>query len=178
VKALKLRANIYGVRYPDDALRALQDAGIRYHGWLPNYEAPKIFARHRFTVHIPRQQYVQVLPGIPTIRVFEALASAIPLISAPWRDIEGLFTSGKDYLVANDGEEMKRQMRFVLNEPAAANEIAQHGLQTVRARHTCAHRVNELLAICEELGIDLRPRRDERSLESNQALSAPATIQR
>jgi spore maturation protein CgeB len=133
----------------------LQDAHINYHGWLPNHEAPKVFARHHFTVHVPRQFYVQQLPGIPTIRVFEALACGIPLICAPWHDVEGLFTPGKDYLVAADGEAMKQQMRFLLNEPAAAKELAQHGLQTLLARHTCTHRVDELLAICGELGVDV-----------------------
>ena len=43
------------------------------------------------TVHVPRRPYVDALPGIPTIRVFEALACGIPLVSAPWRDEEGLF---------------------------------------------------------------------------------------
>jgi spore maturation protein CgeB len=154
VKALGLRANIYGVRYPDHALSALADARIDYHGWLPNYQAPQVFARHHLTVHIPRQLYVKLLPGIPTIRVFEALACGIPLVCSPWHDIEGLFTAGKDYLIAQDGEEMKQHLRYLLNEPDAARELAHHGLQTVRARHTCTHRVDELLAICEELGID------------------------
>ncbi len=52
---------------------------------------------------------------------------------------------------------MKKQLRFLLNEPAAAHELAAHGLKTLRARHTCAHRVDELLAICRELGIDTTP---------------------
>lgn len=173
-QALHLQANIYGVRYPDEALAALQDAGIRYHGWLPNHEAPKVFAHHRLTVHVPRQFYVQRLPGIPTIRVFEALACGIPLICAPWHDVEGLFTPGKDYLVAADGEAMKQQMRFLLNEPAAANELAQHGLKTLLARHTCTHRVDELLAICEELGIDVSA--DVR-LQIGQPLPVGETVQ-
>jgi spore maturation protein CgeB len=157
VKALGLSANIYGVRYPAHALSALAEAGIDYHGWLPNYKAPQVFARHRLTVHVPRQLYVKVLPGIPTIRVFEALACGIPLISSPWHDVEGLFTAGKDYLVAQDGAQMQQHLRFLLNEPAAAQELAAHGLKTVRARHTCTHRVDELLAICKELGIDTTP---------------------
>jgi len=169
-KALQLRANIYGVRYPDDALAALSDAGIHYHGWLANYEAPKVFARHRLTVHVPRQYYVQMLPGIPTIRVFEALACGIPLISAPWQDIEGLFMPGQDYLIAKDGEQMKQHMRLLINEPAAATELANHGLQTLLARHTCAHRVNELLTICDELGLDS-------SREYNKPLAVTETAQ-
>lgn len=157
VKALGLCGSIYGVRYPPEALDAVAEAGLRYHGWLPNYQVPRVFARHRLTVHVPRQPYVQALPGIPTIRVFEALACGIPLVCAPWQDVEGLFTPGKDYLVAQDGEQMRRHLGYLLHEPAAAAELAQHGLQTVRARHTCTHRVNELLTICQELGLDIAP---------------------
>jgi spore maturation protein CgeB len=54
---------------------------------------------------------VQALPGIPTIRVFEAFACGLPLVCAAWEDAEGLFTPGEDYLVAHDGREMTRQMR-------------------------------------------------------------------
>ncbi len=151
VRALGLRATVHGVRYPDDALATLDDAGIRYGGWLPNFEAPAVFARHRVTVHVPRRPYTRALPGIPTIRPFEALACAIPLVSAPWDDREGLFTPGADYLVARDGAEMTRTLRALLAEPAWAWSIAQHGLRTIRARHTCAHRAEQLLAIAAEL---------------------------
>ena len=34
-------------------------------------------------------------------------------------------------------------------------ELAEHGRATVAARHTCAHRVDELLTICAGLGRDL-----------------------
>ena len=82
------------------ASRQLAAAGIAYGGWLPNARVPQAFARHRVTVHVPRRPYVAALPGIPTIRVFEALACGIPLVSAPWDDTEGLFRPGTDYLVA------------------------------------------------------------------------------
>lgn len=157
VRRLGLQAEIYGVRYPQEALDALKSAGIVYKGWLPNYRAPEVFARFGVTVHIPRQPYVRLLPGIPTIRIFEALACGIPLVCSPWHDVEGLFTPGKDYLVAHNGDEMVAHLRLLLSEPAAAQELAAHGLRTLRARHTCAHRVIELFNICEELGIDTTP---------------------
>jgi spore maturation protein CgeB len=94
---------------------------------------------------------VQALPGIPTIRVFEALACGIPLVCAPWDDDEGLFEPGADYLVAQDGEQMKRHLHAVLHEPQLARALAQHGRRTILARHTCAHRVDELLGIYAEL---------------------------
>lgn len=151
VSALGLRGRVYGVRYPEEGRRALAAAGLGYGGWLPNYEVPSIFGRFRCTVHIPRRPYVERLPGIPTIRVFEALACGIPLITAPWEDREGLFTPGRDYLVARDGREMQRLLRAVLEDEELASELAAHGLRTVQSRHTCAHRVRELLAIRREL---------------------------
>jgi spore maturation protein CgeB len=153
VRRLALRARVHGVRYPDHAREALAAAGIEYAGWLPNYEAPETFARFGVTVHVPRRPYTEALPGIPTIRVFEALACGIALVSAPWDDAEGLFTPGADFLVARDGPEMERHLRDVLGDPALAGELAGHGRRTVLDRHTCAHRVDELLAIAASLGV-------------------------
>ncbi len=151
VRGLGLSAQVYGVRYPEEARAALADAGIRYCGWVANYEVPRVFAQFRVAVHIPRRPYVRDLPGIPTIRVFEALACGIPLISAPWDDCEHLFTPGADYLVARDGAEMKRLLRRVLEDDALARALARHGQKTILSRHTCAHRVDELLRICAEM---------------------------
>jgi spore maturation protein CgeB len=153
VHRLGLKTRIYGVRYPQEAQNALREAGIEYTGWLPNYRAPEVFAHYRVTVHVPRRPYVQALPGIPTIRVFEALACGIPLVSAPWDDAEGLFTPGEDFLMAKDGAEMERILRTLMHEPVMGLQLAAHGLQTILARHTCAHRVDELMQICREIGI-------------------------
>jgi spore maturation protein CgeB len=147
VRALGLSARIYGVCYPDLAKQKLRKAGIEYGGWLPNYDAPAVFARYRATVHVPRRPYAQALPGIPTIRPFEALACGIPLVSAPWADVEGLFKPGKDFLVAESSEEMARHLGALVSDRDMAREIARHGRRTVLARHTCAHRVDELFGI-------------------------------
>jgi spore maturation protein CgeB len=151
-KALQLKATVRGVRYPQQALDALADAGIDYGGWIANAEAPLAFARNSVTVHIPRRPYVENLPGIPTIRVFEALACGIPLISAPWDDAENLFRPGRDYLVARDGEDMTRLLRDVLTDRELSNALVASGLETIQSRHTCRHRVDELLSILAECG--------------------------
>ncbi|MFD2816218.1 hypothetical protein ACFSYD_22840 [Paracoccus aerius] len=86
---LNLRATVRGVRYPDHALRQLAEASIAYGGWIANARAPEAFARHRVTVHVPRGPYVRELPGIPTIRPFEALACGIPWCRPPGRTPRG-----------------------------------------------------------------------------------------
>jgi spore maturation protein CgeB len=146
VKRLGLRACVYGVRYPAEALRELDDAGIEYGGWLPNYKVPEIFAQYRVTVHVPRRPYVEALPGIPTIRPFEALACGIPLISAPWEDREGLFSPGEDFLIAENGAAMTSDLSKLLHNESLCGRLRDHGLRTIRSRHTCAHRVDELFS--------------------------------
>jgi len=153
-RRLMLSGTVHGVRYPPRALAAIKAAGLGYKGWIANADAPLAFARHRMSVHVPRRPYVEALPGIPTIRVFEALACGIPLICAPWEDSEGLFRPGEDYLIARDGRQMERHMRAVLNEPGLAASLAAGGLETIRARHSCAHRVRELLQCIEDLRAD------------------------
>ena len=150
---LGLSARIHGVRYPPHALERLSNAGIAYAGSIANTDVPVAFARHRVTVHVPRRPYVESLPGIPTIRPFEALACGIPLVSAPWDDAEGLFRPG-DFRFAADGREMTRHLRELLSDPAAATEQVKCGLETIHARHTCGHRADELLAVLTRLGAE------------------------
>ncbi|MGP1355916.1 CgeB family protein [Roseicyclus sp.] len=154
VEALGLTATVRGVRYPEDALVRLRQAGIGYGGWVRNAAVPRLFARPRVAVHVPRRPYVEALPGIPTIRPFEALACGIPLVSAPWDDAEGLFRPGRDFLYARGGAEMAAQLARVLADPDLAADLAASGLETVRARHTCAHRVDELTGILGTLGAE------------------------
>jgi spore maturation protein CgeB len=155
--SLGLLARVHGVRYPPDARRALAEAGVEFAGYLPNFRVPEAFATAAATVHIPRRPYVRMLPGIPTIRVFEALACGIPLVCAPWDDTEELFTPGADFLVARSGIEMRGHLDAIRRDPELGAALSEHGRATIEARHSCAHRVDELLAICRTLGRDLCP---------------------
>src|SRR5207237_8599250 len=94
VKSMALAARVHGVRYPAAGRAALADAGIEFAGYLPNFRVPEAFAAAHMTVHIPRRPYAEALPGIPTIRVREALACGISLVQAPGQDQDDLFTPG------------------------------------------------------------------------------------
>jgi spore maturation protein CgeB len=150
-KEAALPLDIYGVRYPVEAVAALERHGARYHGWAANADAPRLFAHHLATVHVPRRYYARLLPGIPTIRMFEALACGIPLLSAPWSDSEGLFRPGEDFLFASDGAEMTRHLRAIAADPDLRASLARNGLETIRGRHSCAHRARELMAIVGQI---------------------------
>ncbi len=59
---------------------------------------------------------------------------------------------------------MTRLLRQLLAEPDFAAEMTACGLETVRARHTCSHRVDELLAIVASY----RPRSGARQIISEE----------
>lgn len=151
VKELGIKAKVYGVRYPAEAKQALKEAGIEYGGYLPNYKVPEVFSKYKITVHVPRRPYVEMLPGIPTIRPFEAMACGIPLICSPWRDTENLFRPGEDYFLAKDGNDMAYKMAEVLKSAQLADSLSKNGRETIEKRHTCRHRAEELEKIILEI---------------------------
>jgi spore maturation protein CgeB len=147
---LRLATQIYGVRYPEHAQALLRAHNVDYRGWLPNHKAPAAFAQARVTVHVPRGPYVRALPGIPTIRVFEALACGIPLVCSPWSDCEGLFPPGC-YLSAASGTEMSEALADILNNDDFASDLVTKGLRAIHEAHTCRHRAVQLVEIVEQL---------------------------
>lgn len=167
VRELSLKAQLHGVRYPEEAKRALKEAGIEYKDWLPNYLVPQVFAQFRLTVHIPRRPYTESLRGIPTIRPFEALACGIPLISSPWEDSEGLFTEGVDFLMAHSGQEMKHLINEIMHNKGLSESLSVHGRRTILKRHTCAHRVDELLRILQQLSSSSSVEGEPSSIQEN-----------
>ena len=60
-----------------------------------------------------------------------------------------LFTPGRDFLVARDGAEMTGHLHRLREDPDLRADLAAHGLATIHARHSCAHRVDELLGIVD-----------------------------
>jgi spore maturation protein CgeB len=162
VQHLGFDASVHGVRYPGHALSLLMSAGIRYLGWLPNHLVPQAFAGARVTIHIPRQPYSGALSGIPTIRVFEALACGIPLVCSPWSDEERLFPPGV-YVEAATGAGMTAALKMLLADPEMASELSRRGREAIERRHTCRHRVEELLSITGSIRA-ARPRRAEAAI--------------
>ncbi len=146
------RILVHGVRYPDNALQMLRDSGIDFRGYLPNLSAPIAYAQTHIALHVPRRHYTNGLSGIPTIRVFEALACGVPLLCSPWTDAESLFRPGEDYVIAQNGEQMASLIEELIRDSAACKQIAENGLFTITNRHTCRHRAEQLIHICGELG--------------------------
>jgi spore maturation protein CgeB len=53
-------------------------------------------------------------------------------------------------LLANTGEEMKKQMKLILQDKTIAGSLADHALKTIQKKHTCLHRAKEFIKIAEK----------------------------
>ncbi len=145
-----LKVKAYGVRYPAEAVDWMLDAGVDFEGYLPNLNAPQVYAESALALHLPRKQYTNGLAGVPAPRLFEALACGATLISAPWDDLEGLFRA-EDFVRVDSAEQMQAEITRLLDDETARRQIAANGLETIRARHTCRHRAEQLTEICHEV---------------------------
>ena len=153
----------YGVRYPENALEQLRQSGIEYRGYLPNLKAPQVYSRSALTLHVPRRQYANGLSGIPTIRVFEALACGTPLVCSPWTDTENMFRPGQDYLCVPDGPSMRAAIEALNSDGHQNNQGAEQNEDADPCRDVrdawyerCAHRFAHVRhRVCR--GDDLKP---------------------
>jgi spore maturation protein CgeB len=53
--------------------------------------------------------------------------------------------------MVRDGPEMTRAMRDVNNDSDLRAALVRYGLETIRDRHSCAHRIDDLMSIFERM---------------------------
>ena len=85
----------------------------------------------------------------PSVRLFEAAACGVPIISDWWPGLETIFVPGKHVLLARSS----REVLSYLNEMPESDrrQIASRAREHVLARHTAAHRAIALEGYVEEL---------------------------
>jgi spore maturation protein CgeB len=139
---------MYGVRYPDQVQARMRNGlAVDYRGGARNVDVPRIYSAAKVVLHVPRRQYVELLPGTPTIRVFEALATGACLVSLPWPDTDHLFRTGEDFAVVATPDEMRDTLRWLTGDAEARARFGLNGWQTILTHHTCGHRADQILGI-------------------------------
>jgi spore maturation protein CgeB len=85
----------------------------------------------------------------PSVRLFEAAACGVPIISDDWPGIETLLEPGKEILLARDTADTLRYLREL--PEAERVRIGARARARVLASHTAAHRAMELEGYVVEL---------------------------
>ena len=138
---------VAGPLYPDTLV---WPANVERLDHVPPAGHPAFYAASRFTLNVTRADMVAVGYS-PSIRLFEAAACGAPILSDRWAGIETLFTPGEDFLMARSGAEMERHLAALRDDADLRAALVARGLATVRARHTCAHRVDELMGVLDRI---------------------------
>jgi spore maturation protein CgeB len=137
------RLALAGAAYPDIAW----PENLERIPHLPPPEHPAFYAAQRFTLNLTRADMVAAGHS-PSVRLFEAAACGVPVISDAWEGLDALFRPGREILLAETTEDVLRILRDC--GPARGREIGQAARAVVLRRHTADRRARELEAALAE----------------------------
>jgi spore maturation protein CgeB len=144
---------VAGPLYPSEIswpanVERIEHVGPDRHGWF--------YSRQRFTLNVSRADMIR-MGYSPSVRLFEAAACGVPIISDWWPGLETIFVPGKHILVARSSAEVLRYLREFPD--GERRQLAIRAREQVFARHTAAHRAIALEGYVEELLEHREPRR-------------------
>src|SRR5690606_446336 len=120
---------------------------------VPPREHPAFYGSSRFALNITRADMVR-LGYSPSVRLFEAAACGVPIISDVWPGIETFFTPGSELLLASSGEDVARYL--LSSSDAERRRIAERARERVLSEHTARHRARLLGRYLESLAASSR----------------------
>ena len=136
---------VAGPQYPD-AIRWPRN--VRRVDHLPPREHRKFYNSQRFALNVTRAEMVRA-GWSPSVRLFEAAACAVPIVSDEWPGLTSLFREGKEILIARGTEEMLEILHDTPEHERRA--IGERARKRVLREHTAAHRARELESYVREV---------------------------
>jgi spore maturation protein CgeB len=108
----------------------------------------EFYNRQKFTLNVTRQAMIK-LGFSPSVRLFEAAACGVPIISDYWKGLTDLFEEGTEILIARSTEDMLFVLKNTSEEKRRA--IGEAARKKIMNSHTAAHRALELLTYYQEV---------------------------
>jgi spore maturation protein CgeB len=136
---------VAGPQYPE---RIAWPPNVQRVEHLPPAEHREFYNAQRFTLNITREDMVRAGYS-PSVRLFEAAACGVPIISDYWAGLDTIFEPGSEILVARSPEDTLSYLRDLSEEERLL--IGERARQRVLRHHTSAHRARELEAYALEL---------------------------
>jgi spore maturation protein CgeB len=129
---------VAGPQYPDD-LSWPHNVTRREH--VAPYEHCDFYASQRATLNVTRRDMVEAGYS-PSVRLFEAAACGIPIISDTWPGIESFFVPGEEILLAETSSDVTRHLAELSEQKRRA--IGARARARVLREHTAARRAEQL----------------------------------
>jgi spore maturation protein CgeB len=141
-----MRAVIAGPKYPDTLDLPPNVERIEH---LPPDRHRKFYNAQSFTLNVTRADMIAAGYS-PSVRLFEAAACSVPIISDYWDGLDSLFALGDEILIAETSEDVLRHLRDKSSE--RRREIGAAARARVMREHTAAQRAAELERYLIEAG--------------------------
>ena len=135
------RFAVVGALYPE-SLRWPKNVERKEH--LPPSKHRDFYNRQRFTLNVTRAEMIRAGYS-PSVRLFEAAACGVPIISDYWTGLEELFRIGSEILIARSSSETLEYLTSMSEERREA--IGQNARAAVLRHHTYRHRAQELASL-------------------------------
>ena len=136
---------VAGPQYPADAAWPGNVARVEH---LPPSEHPAFYNQQAFTLNLTRAAMMGA--GFsPSVRVFEAAACGVPIITDDWPGLESFFVPDEEILVARRTEDVVETLAGL--SETRRRLIGNKGRARVLGAHTAAHRAAELEATALEV---------------------------
>jgi spore maturation protein CgeB len=129
---------VAGPQYPPTILWPSNVKRIMH---LPPAEHRDFYASQRFTLNVTRGDMIRAGYS-PSVRLFEAAACGVPIISDWWQGLDSFFEIGSEILVARSSDHVLQILREM--DELHRMKIADRARQRVLSAHTAAHRAAEL----------------------------------
>jgi spore maturation protein CgeB len=129
---------VAGPQYPADIEWPANVERIEH---LPPADHPAFYSASRFTLNVTRADMIAA-GWSPSVRLFEAAACAVPVISDRWEGLDSLFAPGREIVLAETSDDVIDLLQGGDTESAAA--MGRAARARVLAGHTAADRAREL----------------------------------
>lgn len=122
------------IRWPSNVERIMH---------LPPAEHVRFYASQRFALNVTRADMIAAGYS-PSVRLFEAAACGVPIISDEWPGLETFFEPGREILLARTTEDVVRYVGSLAEDERRA--VGERARARVLASHTAEQRAAEFEA--------------------------------
>lgn len=129
---------VAGPQYPEDIKWPENVERIDH---LPPAEHRKFYNSQSFTLNVTREDMIKAGYS-PSVRLFEAAACGVPIISDYWEGITSIFEEGSEILIAREAAQVLEYFENLSEEERL--QIGENARQKVLKEHTAKARAREL----------------------------------
>ncbi len=151
------RMVIAGPQYP----RLDLPANVERIEHVPPASHREFYNAQRFTLNVTRRDMIAAGHS-PSVRLFEAAASGVPIISDRWDGIETIFKPGEEIFLADESSDVTDILQSVSAE--AARAMGERARRRVLRDHTAERRAIELENYIHEVKQSPRQRKQQEAV--------------